>query len=147
MDIPPGRHNVFFRCVLPLRLRILGELLSISTSESGRVEEQDIRSLHLVRFLRIHVVHYQSILDLTVHAGCTTPVAAPHCCPPTSTSSRWSHLELHWPTFDVENSWENNYGNWWHCVSGWCYTSDLCQGEHKLLGPVVSITVHHSHWR
>lgn len=107
MDIPLGRHNVPFWCVLPRRLRILGELLSISTSESGRVEEQDLHSLYLVRFLRVHVVYYQPILDFTIHARCTTPVSAPHCCPPTSTGSRWSHLKLHWPSFDVENSREN----------------------------------------
>lgn len=124
----------------------MGRLLPISTAESDDVEEQNLHSLHLVRVLRIHVIHYQPVLDLAVHAGSTTPIWAPNCCTITATGTGGFHLELCWAGSCFKNSWEINHGSWWICLLSWSYTSNFRSAGHELLVAIISGIMHHSRW-
>ena len=146
LELSPSRHNAPLWCFLPCSFCSMGGLLPISTAEPGGVEEQNLYSLHLVRFLWIHVVHYQPVLGLAVYARSTTPIWAPNCCTVTATGTGGLHLELCWSGSSFKNSREINHGNWWICLLSWSHTASFRSAGHELLVAIISVIMHHSHW-
>ena len=145
MAIPRSRSDVPIRFYMSAGLHNMGELLSIPTSESSGLEEHDLYSLRLVCVLRIHVIHDQSLLDLALHAKCSTAVLAPYRCSSTTTSPCRLYLELYWPGFGVKDPWENNHGHRWCCLFSRSGSSDFCQTGHELLAAFVSVALYYRH--